>query len=72
MAPDEYWSERGKLGTALRSLRWERRAIQDIFRATTDPVLRAQGCVWVQAIVIQDVAICRRIQALDVRFQLES
>jgi hypothetical protein len=65
----EYWTERAKLGEALRNLRWERRAIQDIFRHTKDPTLLVLGLTWVRAIVARDVVLCRQIKELDLRYQ---
>lgn len=71
MSPHDYWTERGKLGAALRLLRWERRAVCDMFRQTKDPVLYAQGQEWVRNILVEDVALCRHILALDVRFKCQ-
>lgn len=71
MTPHEYWTQRGKLGQALRDLRWERRAIYTMFRNAQCPELRAQGSIWHQAILLRDAELCKQIQALDVRYELE-
>lgn len=71
MTRDEYYVERAELGQALRDLRWERWAIQRIFRHAQDPCLIRAGSEWVTILCRMDVAICRKIIALDNRYQLE-
>lgn len=71
MTRNEYYEARAKLGQALRDLRWERRAIQLIFQGTRDPELMQAGADWVMMLCRIDVALCKEIIALDVRYQLE-
>src|SRR5688500_11765129 len=70
VTPHEYWSKRGELGEALRHVRWERRAIHDIFRDTQDMVLYTRGQTWVRQIISRDIDLCKEIMALDVRYRL--
>lgn len=72
MTPHDYWAERGRLSQALRDVRWERRAVSDIFRHTRDPQMIRAGCEWLTQIYVRDIALCKQIRALDVRYQLES
>lgn len=67
----EYMALRSELGQALRDLRWERRAIDLIFRKTRDPDLIQAGLDWLGELVARDISLSREIIALDVRYKLE-
>ncbi len=69
MAPDDYWSERGRLGAALRSLLWERRAVREMFRHTSDPDLLRCGVDWLKDIWDEERRLCRSLRELDIDFQ---
>lgn len=71
MTPHEYWSERGRLGQALRDVRWERRALSEIFRGTKDPDIICQATEWLRMLVAQDINLSRKIIALDVQYGME-
>ncbi len=71
MGPDEYWSERGKLGAELRSLLWERRAVREMFQSTKDVDLLRQGLTWMQEIWDRERVLCRKIRELDLDYQEE-
>lgn len=65
----DYVQQRAQLGQALRDVRWERKAIQLIFRGTRAPELVQAGSEWVQMLDRLDIDISRHIVALDNEFR---